>query len=57
MISSIDWAGRRKTRLLQKSSRVKRSFFVYGYRRIADSMLEKQGIHRNPKTILRIMEI
>ena len=33
----------------------KRSFRTYGYRRMW-MVLEKQGIHRNPKTILRIME-
>ena len=32
-----------------------RSFRTYGYRRMW-MVLEKQGIHRNPKTILRIME-
>ena len=32
-----------------------RSFRTYGYRRMW-LVLEKQGIHRNPKTILRIME-
>ena len=32
-----------------------RSFHTYGYRRMW-LVLEKQGIHRNPKTILRIME-
>ena len=32
-----------------------RSFRTYGYRRMWLT-LEKQGIHRNPKTILRIME-
>ena len=57
MILSIVWAGRRKTRLLQKSSRNRRerSFRTYGYRRMW-LVLEKRGIHRNPKTILRIME-
>ena len=33
----------------------KRSFRTYGYRRMW-LMLKKRGIHRNPKTILRIME-
>ena len=32
-----------------------RSFRTYGYRRMW-LVLEKRGIHRNPKTILRIME-
>ena len=32
-----------------------RSFRTYGYRRIW-LVLKKRGIHRNPKTILRIME-
>ena len=32
-----------------------RSFHTYGYRRMW-LVLKKQGIHRNPKTILRIME-
>ena len=33
----------------------KRSFRTYGYRRMWLA-LEKQGIHRNPKTILRVMK-
>ena len=32
-----------------------RSFCTYGYRRMW-LVLKKRGIHRNPKTILRIME-
>lgn len=32
-----------------------RSFYTYGYRRMWLA-LEQRGIHRNPKTILRIME-
>ena len=32
-----------------------RSFRTYGYRRMW-LVLKKRGIHRNPKTILRIME-
>ena len=35
--------------------RMARSFGTYGYRRMWLA-LEKLGIHRNPKTILRIME-
>ena len=56
MISSIDWAGRRKTRLLQKSSRNRESAAFVHMATAGWLVLEKQGIHRNPKTILRIME-
>ena len=57
MISSIVWAGRRKTQALAEiiAEQRERSFCTYGYRRMW-LVLKKRGIHRNPKTILRVME-
>ena len=57
MILSIVWAGRRKTQALAEiiAEQRERSFCTYGYRRMW-LVLKKRGIHRNPKTILRVME-
>ena len=57
MISSIVWAGRRKTQPLQKSSPNSES--AVSVRMATGRMwlvLKKRGIHRNPKTILRVMK-
>ena len=57
MISSIVWVDRRKDAVLAEiiAEQRERSFRTYGYRRMW-MVLKKKGIHRNPKTILRIMK-
>ena len=56
MILSIVWVGRRKTQPWQKLLQNRGSAAFVPMATAGWLVLEKRGIHRNPKTVLRIME-